>query len=60
MWNDIYDNTKIKEVTGGWEAKIEYERGINESVQWLKSDDSRKRINHKLDIILDELCKKYI
>lgn len=59
MWTDIYDNTKIKNLVNGWEAKIDAERGIYETIKWLKEDSNRQRVNADLDRLIDRMCEKY-
>lgn len=58
-WCDMYDNSKIKSVAKGWQAHISFERGIRRTINWLKADKNRQRINLKLDLFLDNLCKDF-
>jgi nucleoside-diphosphate-sugar epimerase len=59
IWCDLYDNAKIKSVAKGWQAKIKFAEGIQRSLDWLKADSGRQRINHDLDLFLDNLCENY-
>ena len=59
MHCDIYDNSKIKSIAKGWEAKIKFKDGIKQSIEWLKEDRNRRRINQKLNADLEELLISY-
>jgi len=59
IWCDIYDNSKIKSIAKGWQANIKFAEGIRQSIDWLKADSDRQRINHGLDLFLDNLCENY-
>lgn len=56
MWNDVYDNTKIKSVAIGWKCQIGYKTGIAETINWLLEDNRRQRINKQLDCLIETLC----
>lgn len=58
-WCDIYDNSKIKSVAKGWQANIKFEEGIKRTIDWLKADKNRQRVNSDLDLFLDDLCKSF-
>jgi len=58
-WCDIYDNSKIKSIAKGWNADITFEKGIRRTIDWLKADKNRQRINPELDLFLDDLCKYF-
>lgn len=55
-WCDIYDNSKIKSVAKGWRAGITLKKGIRRTIEWLKADRIRQRVNPELDLFLDRLC----
>jgi len=57
-WCDIYDNSKIKSIAKGWQANIKFEQGIQSTIDWLKADNNRQRINTELNVFLDDLCSK--
>lgn len=59
MWDDVYDNSKIREITGGWRAVIDAEEGIYQTINWLREDTRRQRVNIKLDTVISKLCKKF-
>lgn len=60
MWPDIYDNKKIKAVTGGWIAQKEASVGIGESIKWLLEDECRQRVNLKLNDSIEHMCQLYV
>jgi len=59
-WCDIYDNSKIKSIAKGWQANIKFEQGIQRTIDWLKADNNRQRVNSDLNLFLDNLCKRYM
>lgn len=60
MWHNIYDTSKIKEFVPGWKAKISFEEGIKQTLEWLYSKDVHRRFNEKHSRELDKLYKKYM
>lgn len=60
MWHNIYDTSKIKEFIPGWKAKISFEEGIKQTLEWLYSKDAHRRFNEKHSRELDKLYKKYM
>jgi nucleoside-diphosphate-sugar epimerase len=58
-WCDIYDNSKIKSVAKGWQANITFKKGIQRTIDWLKNNKNRQRINLELDLFLDDLCENF-
>lgn len=55
-WCDIYDNSKIKAFVPGWEARIRFVDGIQETIRWFERDSARKFVDPKMDAFLDQLC----
>lgn len=55
----IFDNTKIKRLTGGWEARIPFSQGAREIVAWFDADLSRCVVDPKVDEMQDNLCQLY-
>ncbi len=58
-WCDIYDNSKIKSIATGWKAEIKFKNGIINTINWLKEDSRRQRVNPALDSFIDELVGEY-
>lgn len=59
MWNDVYDNRKIKALVPGWEAHIKFQDGIRETISWLLANKARQRVNVELDQLIDKISKEY-
>lgn len=57
MWCDFYDNSKIKKAINGWSAKISFEEGVYNTINWLKEDSVRQRVNSELNVQIDNLCR---
>ncbi len=55
----VFDNTKIKRLAGGWEAKIPFRQGAREIVAWFEEDASRQRVDPDVDKLEDELCAEF-
>ncbi len=60
MWCDVYDNSKIKSIAKGWQAKIKFEEGIERTINWLREDKNRQRVNKDLDKFIDKMCKRFV
>jgi dTDP-D-glucose 4,6-dehydratase len=58
QWCDLYDNYRIKRVTG-WEPKITLEEGLRETIAWMNEKEERKRVDPNLDRVLDELTERW-
>lgn len=59
MWNDLYDNSKIKSVIPDWKPEIPFKEGIRKTIEWFNEDVRRKWINTDLDKFLDDTCTKF-
>jgi nucleoside-diphosphate-sugar epimerase len=55
----VFDNTKIKRLAGGWEAKIPFSLGAKEIVAWFDEDASRGKVDPAVDQMEDRLCELY-
>ncbi len=56
----VFDNTKIKRLAGGWEAKIPFSQGAREIVAWYDEDASRGKVDPGVDQLEDQLCELYM
>ena len=54
----MFDNTKIKRLAGGWEAKIPFAQGAREIVSWFTEDPSRGRVDSEWDAFEDEMIAR--
>lgn len=60
MWHNIYDNSKIKAYVPGWKSRISFEEGINLTMEWLKENEVRRRINKNHSAELDKIYAMYM
>ncbi|MCI8396872.1 MAG: NAD-dependent epimerase/dehydratase family protein [Clostridia bacterium] len=54
-----FDNSKIKSVVPEFDAKIKFEDGIKETVEYYKNNLSKQTIDYLWDGRIDNLIKKY-
>lgn len=59
MWHNIYDTSKVREYVPDWKAKISFEEGIKETIEWLFLSDVHRRINPNHESELKRLYKLY-
>ncbi len=52
----IFDNSKIKRLARGWEAKIPFSQGAREIVGWYDAEAGRGKIDPKVNDMQDKLC----
>ena len=57
--SSIFDNSKIKQVVPGFEAKISFQEGIRETIAWFEADPARQKINDYNNRIIDETIARY-
>jgi nucleoside-diphosphate-sugar epimerase len=55
----IFDNSKIKKLVGGWEAKIPFSQGAREIVEYFLSDPTRGKVDAEWDRFEEELIAKF-
>jgi nucleoside-diphosphate-sugar epimerase len=55
----MFDNTKIKRLAGGWEAKIPFSQGAREIVEYFRANPDRGRVDEEWDRQEDELIAKF-
>lgn len=58
MGNYIFDNSKIKEIASEWEQEIKFYDGIQQTIDWLKEEKVRQRINPKYNEALERIYKE--
>lgn len=51
----VFDNSKIKALTGGWSAKIPFARGAEEIIAWYDADPARQKVDPERDKFEDEM-----
>ena len=55
----VFDNTKIKRLAGGWEAKIPFSQGAKEIVEYYTSDPSRGKVDEEWSSFEEELIAAF-
>ncbi|MDE0573265.1 NAD-dependent epimerase/dehydratase family protein [Demequina sp. B12] len=55
----LYDNSVIKELVPGWQARIPFADGIRECVEWFEADPSRQRVDSDANAMFDSLAMIY-
>ncbi len=51
----VFDNSKIKRIVPGWNAKVPFARGADEIIAWYEADASRQVVNAEQDRLEDQL-----
>ena len=55
----IFDNTKIKRLVPDYVATVPFHEGAREIVGWYDEDPSRRRVDPRIDELLDQLVDRY-
>jgi nucleoside-diphosphate-sugar epimerase len=55
----IFDNAKLRSVVPDYLARIPFEQGAREIVEWHDEDPARQQINERLDALMDKLIDGY-
>ena len=55
----VFDNSKIKSVVPGWQAKKSFEEGIRESIAWFESDEKRMKPDMEIEEKTDYIINTY-
>jgi nucleoside-diphosphate-sugar epimerase len=56
----IFDNSKIRRLAPGWEAKIPFAEGARQIVEWFDGQPGRRAIDEKVDHAFDLLAEQYL
>lgn len=61
LWGDkshslVFDNSKLKGVVPGFEARIPFSEGSRDIVDWYDEDPSRQQVDPAFDALQDRLC----
>lgn len=57
--SSVFDNTKIRSVVPDYLARIPFEQGAREIVDWYDADPARREVDPALDAILDGLVEAH-
>jgi nucleoside-diphosphate-sugar epimerase len=55
----IFDNSKLRSVVPDFVATIPFERGAREIVAWYTGDESRQKVDERLDALMDTLVERF-
>ncbi|GAA1036395.1 SDR family oxidoreductase [Virgisporangium ochraceum] len=55
----VFDNSKLRSVVPGFVARIPFEHGAREIVDWFDGDPARQRIDTRLDAVMDKLVEAW-
>jgi nucleoside-diphosphate-sugar epimerase len=55
----VFDNSKLRGLVPGFTATIPFERGAREIVDWHDGDPARRRVDERLDAVMDRLVERY-
>lgn len=54
----VFDNTKIRRLVPGWQARVPFWRGAEEIVGWHDADPARRRVDPLVDEAMDALAAR--
>ncbi len=55
----VFDNTKVKTLVPGWQARVPFWRGAAEMVEWFDADPARRRVDSDVDVRIDRLVARH-
>jgi len=55
----IFDNSKLRQLNPGYEAKIPFTEGVKEIITWYDEDPDRRNIDQTWDAKMDEIIDRY-
>ena len=58
-YSAVFDNTKIKNATNGWKAKITFEEGMRESISWFMEKEERRQPDHNVEEKINRIIREY-
>ena len=56
----VFDNSKIKSIVKGWQAKVSFEEGIRESIEWYESKPERMIPDPGIEEKTNNLINKFL
>ena len=64
LWGDkshcaVFDNTKIRKLVPGFQARVPFAQGIRETVAWMDADPARQGVDHHANARWDRLVAIY-
>jgi nucleoside-diphosphate-sugar epimerase len=55
----MFDNSKLRALVPGFEATTPFFRGAREIVGWHDADPARRRIDPRIDVLMDRLAERF-
>lgn len=55
----MFDNSKVKAVVPGWQARIPFAKGAWEIVEWHDADKARRQVDARFDALFDALADRF-
>jgi nucleoside-diphosphate-sugar epimerase len=55
----LFDNSKVRSIVPGWQARIPFSQGAREIVAWHDADPARRVVDARLDSLFDTLVARY-
>lgn len=55
----VFDNSAIRSVVPGWQARVPFAQGAREIVAWHDVDPSRRRVDAHMDAVFDQLVARF-
>jgi nucleoside-diphosphate-sugar epimerase len=55
----VFDNSLVKALVPGWCATVPFARGAAETVDWFDADPARRRVDARVDALMDELVARH-
>ena len=57
--NMRFDNSKLMDAIGGFDCKIQFDEGIEDTISFYQNHDFMREVDYRWDSWLDQLIKKY-
>jgi nucleoside-diphosphate-sugar epimerase len=55
----LFDNAKLRAIVPDFRAEVPFERGARDIVAWYDEDPARRRVDQRLDALMDTLVKSH-
>ncbi len=64
LWGDkshstVFDNSKLRRLVPGFEARVPFAEGIRSTVDWFDADPARQAVDHAANALWDSLARIY-
>jgi nucleoside-diphosphate-sugar epimerase len=55
----VFDNSKIKQIVPGWEAKKSFEDAMRDSIAWFEEKPGRMKVNNEVEFKTNHIIKQF-